>query len=386
MMRISAAASLGIATAVATVLISASGAGASPSRHLLAAASMGSARVHLSAALTRFTVTPPNYPFTQHLTAQRMPPVTAGLRPEPAGSLKTCDYLSDYVSQTTNVYNGSSHAYAGTLTTSDGYGWGVATSNTIAYLGTWSDTINRLKPCKSAAAGVPLTGAAGLGYPLGIAAANNGSGLVYANEYPAGKVDEWVGVTHIGTYSDDPNCGAPGSYFMDTDTVGNVYLTCFDSTGANEIVDFCNPPPFSLATCTTIATLPGGFPGGVQVNGAGYAGHLVVADGYGKLYKYACTGENLIPAPTCTIVSPGAWTYTSSIPPTMEYTALALPKNGGAVLAANDYLCSSSNGLCGDGQDQKIAPWSSVAFDWNTTPAWSNAAPYGVAISPPDGV
>jgi len=286
-----------------------------------------------------------------------------------------CIYLSDNLSGTVTLYsNVTPWGPTGTtLTSTSLYGWGVAANHlkkkkAVVFVGTYSDTIDEYKPCSSKKLTATLTGSgSGSDYPYGMDVSSNNT--LYATVWPSNNVDYWLNAT--GTVNVGTDTNQYETYFVDADkSAANVYLSGYNSALTQETVDKCSA---TITGCATVASVAGGFPGGVQIDAAG---NLYVNNQYGTLYAYngcpsACAAN-------------GSFTYSNGTNP-LDYTQIVLDTTAANLWGANIYYCSSSYGLCGDGQSQSL-PITGSALNGATSPGLNNSEPLGIEYYKPDSV
>jgi hypothetical protein len=154
------------------------------------------------------------------------------------------------------------------------------------------------------------------------------------------------------------------AYFIAVDSK-NAYITGYDTSGSDEIVDACST---TITGCTTIVTISGGFPGGVAID---QKGNLYVNNQFGTLYSYSgCPSA-------CSLT--GSFTYSNGSNP-RDYTAIALDNKAKNIWGANFYYCSATVGVCTYAQRQSL-PLSGAAFNGNTPEVTGDEA-VGLAVVP----
>lgn len=273
-----------------------------------------------------------------------------------------CVYLSDNLSLNVDFYSSASpYSQLGSLGAVGG--WGVAASKKSIFVGNGSDVITGYTPCSTSTNGYTAAGHAG-GSPYGMAADKKGN--LWANEWPTATIDWWgpSGGSPSGSAT-EPN--QPESYFLALDKKDNVYPVGYNAAFSSEIVDACSS---TITGCTTMISNPGGFPGGDALD---RHGNVYLNDQFGTLHSYTgCPSA-------CT--SSGSFTYSNGTNP-LDYTAIQLDTKAKNIWGANIYFCSSSYGLCGDGQLQSV-PLSSATLGGTTSPAIQNAEPLGLAVWKP---
>jgi len=356
---------IALAAAAALVAASLAPAGASSLRSVHQSLSRG----HVNLMGAKAVPGKANQQIARHPLA--MAGARSWMRPDKKGG---CIYVSDNLSGVVSVYAGKSPwGLQGTLTSASLYGWGVAAGgkkkSAVVYIGTYSDTIDFYTPCTGTTPTGSVTGTGN--YPYGITVAPNGN--LYATSWPSNTTDYWTApVTNGEAASSGVDANQALTYFVDADKT-TTYLTGYNTSESAETVDGCS---LTITGCATLVSIAGGFPGGSQIDSGG---NLYVNNQYGTLYSYSgCPGA-------CT--SSGTFTYSNGTNP-LDYTATALDKKAKNLWGANIYYCSSSYGLCGDGQSQSL-PGHSVAgsaLNGTTTPALSNSEPLGIAVYKQDKV
>jgi len=290
------------------------------------------------------------------------------------GKAVGCIYVSFNLSGVTNIYSSvSPYTQTGSLTSSSLYGWGAASTPLVegnkslgtTYLGTYADTIDFYTSCTGTSPSGSVTGVSG-DYPYGMTVAPTGS--LYATAWPSSTIQYWTAPVTSGeavTTATEPNITE--AYFIDVDN-SNAYVAGYNSSSV-ETVDACST---TITGCASVISISGGFPGGVQTDGAG---NVYINNQYGTMYSYsgcpsACTAS-------------GSFTYSNGTNP-LDYTAMVLGVIQQHIWGANIYYCSSSYGLCGDGSRQSV-PLASALLDGNT-PGVSNDEALGISFVRGDSV
>jgi hypothetical protein len=272
-----------------------------------------------------------------------------------------CIYVSMNLSGTVDIYKRNSpYTLKGTLS---GGGWGVAVGGKpkMVWVGSPSNTISSYKPCTGTIATNTVTGVSGYD-PYGMSV--DAAGTLWATAWPSNTI-EWWPAPVSGSPITAADTLQTESYFIDVDTSA-AYVAGYNSSGVEE-VDACT---LTISSCSSAAQVSGGFPGGVQTDGAG---NIYLNNQYGTLYSYSgCPSA-------CT--SSGSYTYSNGTNP-LDYTAIALDAAKHNLWGANIYYCSSSYGLCGDGQAQSL-PLSSATLG-GATPGVNNDEALGIAVVPQD--
>jgi hypothetical protein len=283
-----------------------------------------------------------------------------------------CIYLSLNLSETINIYSSSApYTLIGTLTSPNGYGWGVSDTKKNFYAGTYADTVDVYNSnCTASMTPSQSLQGSGGGYPYGMDASKKYG--VVASDWPNNIVDVWSGNNY--THSSFTDSNEPLVYFVAFDKSGNIWTVGYNSAESQEEVDECVGSGNSY-TCTERIMIAGGFPGGIQIDSKG---NIYVNNQYGTLYSYTCSGNG---PGGCT--QTGSFTYSNGTNP-LDYTAIALDKKAQNLWGANIYYCSSSYGICGDAQSQSL-PLNSATLNGNT-PQVNNDEPLGIAVYPPDKV
>jgi hypothetical protein len=277
---------------------------------------------------------------------------------------RPCTALSDNLSGDVRIYN-KDLSLAGDFGT-NAYGYGAYSNSIGTYYGRndGSGSLDVYVNCTNHPGGT-LVGANIGGAPYGIGG-RRASSTVYAVLWPDNVIEWWPNGGSVVT-GNDPFLGL--AYFVDVDPVGNVWLTGFDYSFSNEELDECNS---DFSSCSVKATIPGGFPGGVQVD---TNETVYVNNQYGTLYSYDCSGS------TCN--QTGSFTYSNGYNP-LDYTGIVLDAyHKHRLWGANIYYCYSAYyGICTDGQPQSL-PLNSAVLG-APTPGWQNAEALGIARFPAD--
>jgi len=195
-------------------------------------------------------------------------------------------YLSDNANINIDVYKGTPpFAQTQTLTTTNGYGWGVGAGKGVIYAGqAFADQIDKYTACGTTVTATLVGGGGGNAYGIAVDSAND----VYAGEWPATTIDEFVHGTGSPVFLSDPGMGLP--YFYATDHNNNVYISGWDLSFTDQHVDKCTP---GLTSCALFAAVPpnaqfgASFPGGVAVL---HNGDVIVNNQYGDLDTFDNTG------------------------------------------------------------------------------------------------
>jgi hypothetical protein len=277
---------------------------------------------------------------------------------------RPCTYLSDNFSGDVRLYN-KDLSLAGDFGTNM-YGWGVYASNSAIYIGKndGSGDLDVYTPCTNHFAH-SLTGLGKGGFPYSIASSRTTRSL-YATDWPLGDIQYWPNGSTTAQSVTDP--GDPFPYFIDVDSAGNVWISGYDYPGYEETVDECVP---DFSSCTIQIVLPGGFPGGIQVD---QNETVYIDDQTGTLRSFDCSSNY------CNFT--GSFVYNNGTNP-VDYTALALDKYKKHLLwAANVYSCGGSSSVCSDGQSQTLPLYSATLGA--STPQWDNAELLGIARYKPD--
>jgi hypothetical protein len=279
----------------------------------------------------------------------------------------SCIYLSLAFSGVIDIYSAKKpYVQTGQLTSSNGYGWGVAAyRKKVVYAATNANTIDFYTPCTGATPTGSVT-TSGNGSPYGVSVAPDGS--LYATQWSSNTIDYWTAPVTSGeavTTATDPNMSAAA--FINVDSK-NAYIVGW-SYGGREIVDACSTTITGCTTIITMDTIYGGFPGGVVSDDKG---NLYVNNNYGALYSYSgCPSA-------CSLT--GSFVYNNGIN-AIGYTGIALDHKAKNIWGANDYLCASCRiGIAGDAQRQSL-PLSSAKFNGHT-PGVNNDYGAGIAIVP----
>jgi len=265
-------------------------------------------------------------------------------------------YLSDFASRQILVYDNSPpYQQIGSLTSSGGYGLGIAANQYAIFAGNASvDGIDEYAPC-GAAVGLHLAGS-GSGNAYGIAV--DSYGTVYATEWPSNVIDVFAGNGLSFRTSSDPNMGVP--YEIAIDGSNNVYLSGWSVGSSQQQIDKCAP---GVRLCSTFATIPSGFPGGVAIDPNG---NVIVNSQYGTIYTYSSSG---------TLLSSFNYNNGSN---SFAYTAIALDPTATQLWAANVNTCSSNP--CGDAQMQSYDATTGIVGPLGASTAEvNNAEPLGLA-------
>lgn len=277
---------------------------------------------------------------------------------------RPCTALSDNISGDVRIYN-KNLTEAGDFGT-NAYGYGAYSNSIGTYYGKndGSGSLDLYVNCTNHPGGT-LVGAniGGAAYGIG---GRRASQTVYAVLWPDNVIEWWPNGGSVVTGS-DPNMGL--AYFVDVDAVGNVWLTGWDYLFENEQLDECNS---DLSVCSIKATIPYGFPGGVQVD---TNETVYVNNQYGTLYSFDCSSSY------CS--QNGAFTYYNGYNP-LDYTGIVLDAyHKHRLWGANIYFCgSASYGICSDGQPQSLPLNSAVLGP--PTAGWQNAEALGIARFPAD--
>jgi hypothetical protein len=232
---------------------------------------------------------------------------------------RPCTYLTDNVSGDVFVYN-KDLSLAGDFASAS-YGWGAAASPTTVYVARndGSGDLDLYTPYTDHLTHTLVgVGTGGVGYSITFA---RGTKSVYATNWPVGDIEYWPNGSTTAVSVIDPNIALP--YTVDADSPGNVWVVGYDASFSNELLDECTP---DFTSCTTKATIAGGFPGGVQVD---QNETVYVVDQFGTLYSYDCSSS------TCTLN--GTFVYSNGST-TLDYTGLALAKYKKHVLWAANIL------------------------------------------------
>jgi hypothetical protein len=285
------------------------------------------------------------------------------ITPDKKKKKKSCIYVSMNLSGAVDIYKGHSpYTLIGSLA---GGGWGVAADTRTVYVGSPSNVISFYHACNTATATGSVTGVSG-DEPYGMDVAPSGN--LYATAWPSSTIETWTAPVTNGeaaVTATEPNITE--AYFIDVDA-SNAYIVGYNSSSVEEL-DQCTT---AIASCTSAAQISGGFPGGVESLGGG---NVVVNNQYGILTEYSgCPSA-------CT--SSGTYTYSNGTNP-LDYTQIVANRADTSLWGANIYYCSSSYGLCGDGQSQTLPIGSGTALNGNTA-AVSNDEALGITMVPKDG-
>ena len=207
----------------------------------------------------------------------------SGVQPK-FSAKQPCVYVSDHHTGDVRVYNGIGKQ-VGDFNTS-AYGWGVLATSTAVYIGRNDGTgsLDIYSPCSNTLIG-SVTGLNNAGgKPLGIAGFTAAGKPGYATDLYNDDIEYWATGTGAAVSKVDPNTPAPA--YLDVDKQGDLWVTGWDTNYANEIVDKCNK---TITTCTTMITVVGGGPGGIQVVSYSAGSDVFVADEYGVLHHYNCS-------------------------------------------------------------------------------------------------
>jgi len=343
---------------------------------IVAASVLAACSANNSAGLIGHPATQGNSQINQRLAHAMVAPGLAGrlailrgyIRPNPSRgahhdtvATRPCTYLDDNFSGDVRLYNKDLTLAVDFGSTA--YGWGIYATNSTIFMGRndGSGALDTYMPCTDTyVTTIPGLGTGGA--PFSIAGFKAPGKPGYAVNWPNGDIEYWATGSGSPVSKVDPNTPLP--YFIDRDTHGNVWITGWDPTFTNEILDKCDK---TITTCTTMETILGGFPGGVQIDKNNV---VYVNDQFGTLYSWDCSGP-------CTLT--GTFVYSNGSNP-LDYTAIALDcLNRNTIWGANIYLCNDncSFGIAGDAQPQSI-PLSSATLG-TATAGWDNTEPLGIA-------
>jgi hypothetical protein len=273
-------------------------------------------------------------------------------------------YLADNINLNVDVYKGTPpFGSIGSLTTANGYGWGANASKKGGILlgQAFADNIDKYTPCGTTPTATYSGSGAGNAYGI----ATDGAGTIYANEWPNNLIDIFVHGNPTFTQTSDPNMGLP--YKVAVDSHNNVWLSGWNISFTEQQIDKCGS---GVTGCSTFATVASpSFPGGLVVLANG---KVIVDNQDGSIDSYSAGGSLL-----------HTFTYSNGTNP-LDYTDLAFNAAKKTRLwGANIYLCSSSFGICGSAQSQKLAKASGLVGPLNgATAGVNNGEPLGVAAYP----
>lgn len=285
-----------------------------------------------------------------------------------------CTYLTDNLSGDVKLYN-HNRTLAGDFGSTT-YGWGALATHSgtnpgLVYLGRndGSGSADIYSPCTNSLVG-SITGVGDGGAAYSLAGFKGPGHHGYASDFGGSyQIQYWATGTGTATLLADTNDSIV--YFLDVDKHNKVWAVGYNAVTGDETADRCSA---TVTGCTTMIDIPGGFPGGIQLDSHDQA---VLNNQFGVLTSYDCSSLS-----SCTLT--GSFTYNNGTNP-LDYTAIALdPLSKHVVWGANIYLCTDgcSFGIGSDAQPQSL-PLSSSSL-LAATPAWDNSETLGVARFRPD--